>query len=101
MNWVLDCDIRGFFDTLDHGWLVKFIEHRVADRRVVRLIQKWLRAGVMEEGKQIAKRDRDGSRRKHQSASGQHLSALCVRSVDPAMEEKQSAWRCGCGAVCG
>ncbi len=44
VNWVLDADIRGFFDTLDHGWLVKFLEHRVADRRVVRLIQKWLRA---------------------------------------------------------
>jgi len=51
VNWVLDADIRGFFDTLDHGWLVRFVEHRVADRRVVRLIQKWLRAGVLEEGK--------------------------------------------------
>jgi RNA-directed DNA polymerase len=50
VNWVLDADIRGFFDTLDHGWLVKFVEHRVADRRVVRLIQKWLNAGVLEEG---------------------------------------------------
>ena len=53
VNWVLDADIRGFFDTLDHGWLVKFIEHRVADRRVVRLIQKWLKAGVLEDGKRI------------------------------------------------
>jgi RNA-directed DNA polymerase len=50
VSWVLDADLRDFFDTLDHGWLVKFIEHRVADRRVVRLIQKWLRAGVLEEG---------------------------------------------------
>jgi group II intron reverse transcriptase/maturase len=47
---VLDADIRGFFDAIDHGWLVKFIEHRVADRRVVRLIQKWLNAGVLEDG---------------------------------------------------
>jgi group II intron reverse transcriptase/maturase len=53
VNWVLDCDIRGFFDNLEHSWLVKFIEHRVADRRVVRLIQKWLKAGVMEEGKRM------------------------------------------------
>lgn len=53
VNWVLDADIRGFFDTLDHEWLVKFVEHRVADRRVVRLIQKWLKAGVMEEGRHI------------------------------------------------
>jgi group II intron reverse transcriptase/maturase len=50
VNWVLDADIRGFFDTLDHGWLLRFLEHRVADRRVVRLIQKWLRAGVLEDG---------------------------------------------------
>jgi group II intron reverse transcriptase/maturase len=51
VNWVLDADIRSFFDTLDHGWLVKFLEHRIADRRVVRLIQKWLKAGVLEDGK--------------------------------------------------
>ena len=51
VNWVLDLDIRGFFDALSHEWLVKFIEHRIADRRVVRLIQKWLNAGVMEDGK--------------------------------------------------
>lgn len=50
VNWIIDADIRGFFDTLDHGWLVKFIEHRIGDPRVVRLIQKWLRAGVMERG---------------------------------------------------
>ena len=51
VNWVLDIDIRGFFDAIDHGWLVQFVEHRIADRRVVRLIQKWLNAGVLEEGK--------------------------------------------------
>jgi RNA-directed DNA polymerase len=51
VSWLLDADIRGFFDTLDHEWLVKFIEHRIADKRVVRHIQKWLNAGVMEEGK--------------------------------------------------
>ena len=53
VSWVLDADIRSFFDTLDHGWLVKFVDHRVADRRVVRLIQKWLSAGVLEDGKRI------------------------------------------------
>jgi retron-type reverse transcriptase len=50
VNWVLDADIRSFFDTLDHRWLAKFVEHRVADRRIVRLIQKWLAAGVLEDG---------------------------------------------------
>jgi len=50
VNWVLDADIRGFFDNLDHEWLLKFIQHRVADPRMLRLIQKWLKAGVSEEG---------------------------------------------------
>jgi RNA-directed DNA polymerase len=53
VRWVLDADLRGFFDTLDHAWLVKFVEHRIGDRRVVRLIQKWLKAGVLEDGKRI------------------------------------------------
>jgi group II intron reverse transcriptase/maturase len=53
VNWVLDLDIRGFFDAIDHAWLVKFVEHRIADRRVVRLIQKWLNAGVLEDGKRM------------------------------------------------
>ena len=50
VNCVLGGDIRGFFDTLAHGWRVKFLRHRVADPRVLRLLQKWLRAGVSEEG---------------------------------------------------
>jgi group II intron reverse transcriptase/maturase len=50
VRWVLDADIRDFFGTLDHEWLLKFLEHRIADRRVLRLIQKWLRAGVIENG---------------------------------------------------
>jgi RNA-directed DNA polymerase len=53
VNWVLDADIRGFFDTIDHEWLVKFVEHRIADRRVVRHIKKWLNAGVLENGKRM------------------------------------------------
>ena len=52
-NWVLSIDIRGFFDAMVHGWLVRFIEHRIADRRIVRLIRKWLRAGVLEDDKHI------------------------------------------------
>ena len=50
VNWVLDADIRGFFDTIDHGWLMKFVEHRIADQRVLRHIKKWLNAGVLEDG---------------------------------------------------
>src|SRR3984893_8238279 len=51
VNWILDADIRGFFDHLSHEWMMKFVEHRVADRRILRLIGKWLKAGVSEEGK--------------------------------------------------
>jgi len=51
VNYVLDADLQGFFDSISHEWLVKFIEHRIADPRVIRLIKKWLNAGIMEEGK--------------------------------------------------
>src|SRR5215831_10431531 len=51
VNYILDADIRSFFDNLDKSWLIKFVEHRVADPRILRLIQKWLKAGVMEDGK--------------------------------------------------
>ena len=50
VNWVLDADIRGFFDTISHEWLMKFVAHRIADRRILRLIRKWLKAGVLENG---------------------------------------------------
>jgi RNA-directed DNA polymerase len=51
VNWVLDLDIRAFFDRIEHAWMIKFVEHRIGDRRIVRLIQKWLKAGVMEQGR--------------------------------------------------
>jgi group II intron reverse transcriptase/maturase len=50
VNWVIDADIRSFYDTIDHEWLMKFVEHRIADPRLLRLIRKWLRAGVSEDG---------------------------------------------------
>jgi hypothetical protein len=50
VNFILDADIRSFFDTVNQQWLIRFVEHRVGDRRIIRLIQKWLRAGVLEDG---------------------------------------------------
>ena len=50
IGWVLDADIRGFFDTIDHEWVMRFVEHRIGDRRVLRHIKKWLNAGVLEDG---------------------------------------------------
>ena len=51
VNWVLDADIRGFFDAVNHWWMIRFLEHRIADRRILRLLRKWLAAGVLEDGK--------------------------------------------------
>ena len=51
VSYVLDADIRGFFDAISHGWLETFLQHRIGDRRVLRLIRKWLRAGVIEDGR--------------------------------------------------
>jgi retron-type reverse transcriptase len=50
VNWIVDADIRGFFDNMSHEWTMRFIQHRVADKRIHRLIQKWLKAGVSEDG---------------------------------------------------
>jgi RNA-directed DNA polymerase len=50
VNWILDADIRSFFDAVNQDWLIRFVEHRVGDTRMIRLIQKWLKAGVLEDG---------------------------------------------------
>ncbi len=50
VNWILDADIRSFFDQLDKQWLMRFMEHRVGDRRILRLVEKWLKAGVLDQG---------------------------------------------------
>jgi RNA-directed DNA polymerase len=50
VNWILDADIRSFFDTINQEWLIRFLERRIGDRRIIRLIQKWLKAGILEDG---------------------------------------------------
>ena len=50
VNWIVDADIRGFFDQMSHEWTMQFVQHRIADKRILRLIQKWLKAGVSEDG---------------------------------------------------
>ena len=91
VNWILDADIRGFYDAIDHGWIRRFVEHRIADKRVLRLIQKWLNAGVIEDGSWSA--SEEGA---PQGASGipparQRLPALRLRSVGPALAESASS----------
>ena len=50
VNWILDADIQNFFGAVSQSWLVRFLEHRVGDKRIIRLIQKWLKAGILEDG---------------------------------------------------
>src|SRR5271156_433297 len=92
VNWILDADIAGFFDAVSHDWLIRFVEHRVGDRRVVRLIRKWLKAGVAEDG-QVTPGEVGtppasagaGSRCGDLAAAGQHLPALRLGSVGEPM----------------
>ncbi len=58
VNWVLDADISQFFDKVSHEWLIRFIEHRIGDQRVIRLIRKWLTAGTSEEGEMASENRR-------------------------------------------
>src|SRR5439155_13254411 len=87
VNWIVDADIRSFFDEISQEWLVRFLEHRIGDRRIIRLIQKWLKVGCP------GRRDRDGQWQGDRTglgdltAPGQHLP-LCpaaTRSKDRAM----------------
>jgi len=54
VNWILDGDIRSFFEEIDHDWMLRFLEHRIADRRILSLVRKWLKAGVIEDGRRVA-----------------------------------------------
>jgi hypothetical protein len=89
VNWVLDLDIRSFFDALSHEWLVKFVEHRVADRRVVRLIQKWLNAGVLEDGKRI--RTEEGT---PQGGSATPLTQKVISSLKEQSRDGEKGAHC-------
>ncbi len=85
VNWVLDADFRDFFTSLDHSWLARFLEHRIADKRVLRLIQKWLSAGVVEDGAWSGERGRLAPRGDDFAVTRKRLPALRLRSVGPAV----------------
>jgi RNA-directed DNA polymerase len=90
--WILDADIARFFDTISHDWLIRFIEHRVGDRRIIRLIQVARSGG---DGGRSTRRDdgRDASGRGDLTASGERLSALRLGSVGRAMATAPCDWR--------
>ncbi len=74
----LTVDLRGFFDAMVHDWLERFVEHRIADKRIVRLIRKWLRAGVLEDGKHTQKEVGSPQGASFSPLAAQHLPLLCV-----------------------
>jgi RNA-directed DNA polymerase len=85
VNWVLDGDIRSFFDSVYYVWLLRMVAHRIADPRILQLIGLWMRAGVLESGEK-----QETDRRRTPQGAGispllQHLPALHPRSLDPEM----------------
>ena len=91
VNWILDADISGFFDTVSQEWLIRFVEHRVGDRRIIRLIQKWLRAGVLED-EAVTNSDRGTERAgRCLAAACQRLPALCVRPWANRWRQREAA----------
>lgn len=101
VNWVLDADIRALFDNLSHEWMGKFIEHRVADRRILGLIRKWLRAGVSEQGEWsktevgVPQGSVVSPLLSNISAAFQHLAALRFRPVGEALAQASRRGRDG------
>jgi len=91
VNWILDLDVRSFFDRVDPKWLVQFVEHRIADQRIVRLIQKWLKAGVMEDGRWFE--TEEGT--PQGESSHRFLANLYLHYV---LDDWVAAWREECGA---
>ena len=75
VNWVLDADIRGFYDAIDHGWMLKFLEHRIADRRLLRLIGKWLR----QESSRTGNGRRRWKERRREQGQGRAAEAALTR----------------------
>lgn len=93
VSWVLDADIRGFFDAIDHSWLLKFVKHRIGDVRILRLIQKWLTAGVMEKGTKVYSEVGTPQGATISPALGEHLPPLHLGPMDPPLETKARTGR--------
>lgn len=100
VNYVVDLDIRSFFDQVGHDHLEKFVRHRIGDERVVRLILKWLKAGVIEDG-QWFETEEGTPQGAVISPFCRSLPASCARSVGGSMAEEGGARRCDRGAVRG
>src|SRR5438552_15038054 len=91
--------IRGFYDAIDHGWLLRFLEHRIADRRVLRLIRKWLGAGVIEDGRWAECDEGTPQGAFDFDAASERVPALRLRPVGPSAEASEGARSHGRGGL--
>jgi len=91
VNWVLDADIRDCFGSFSHEWMVQFLQHRIGDRRVLRLIKKWLRAGVLEEGEWVGDGKGDSAGLGDFAAARERLPALRFSIFGTALAEAPAA----------
>ena len=98
INWVLDCDVQSFFDKVSQSWLIRFVEHRIGDRRIIRLIAKWLTAGVLEGGHLIVTEEGTPQGAVISPLLGQYLSPLRLRFVDPQVAAAMRHRRRDCRA---
>ena len=89
VNWVLDADIQGFFDAMAHIWIIRFLEHRIADKRILRLIAKWLKVGIVEDGRVTRGQPWRSARGGDLTDPGERLPALRVRLVGPSLAPDQ------------
>jgi len=101
INWVLDCDVQSFFDKVSQSWLMRFIEHRIGDRRIIRLIAKVANSRCARTGPLDRDGGGDATGRGHQPALGQHLSPLRLRFMGPPVAAAMRHGRRYCRALCG
>ncbi len=99
VNWVLDADISQFFDRVSHEWLIRFTEHRIGDRRVIRLIRKWLTAGDVGGGSMASNGGRHPTGCGHLTAAGKHIPPLRLRSVGASVATSLCHRQCGNGQI--
>src|SRR5256714_1300393 len=100
INWILDADISCFFDSLSPEWLVRFVECRIGDQRIIRLIQKWLKAGVLEEGRLIETMEGTPQGSVASPLLANVYLPLCLRSLGPAVAQAPRYGRYDRRAVC-
>src|SRR5262249_50136212 len=93
VNYILDADVRDFFGSVSQDWLVSFLEHRVGDKRIIRLIRKWLKAGHPRRGDRNRSRQWNRPRCGDLTTSRQHLPALRLRSVGRTLATARGPWR--------